>query len=104
MRLGGQQLRRFERLARSVSAPLDALLAPRALHEDAPHGFGRGGEEVAAAIPVFTTLANQAEICLMDESRGLERLPRRFVGQPVPRQPPQFLVDEWQELRRSFGI
>jgi len=40
----------------------------------------------------------------MDKGGGLERLTRRFVGQPVLRQPAQFLVDERQELRRSIGI
>jgi hypothetical protein len=40
----------------------------------------------------------------MDQSRGLERLPRGFVGQMVRSQSAQFFIYERQELRRRFRV
>jgi hypothetical protein len=68
----------------------EAVLAACVLDQDAAHGFGRSGEEGITAIPVLTApLADQAQISFVDERGGIERLPRRFVGQPA-----QPLVDE----------
>jgi hypothetical protein len=65
---------------------LEAVLAASVRDEDAVHGLGSGSEEVGAAIPVLTTtLADEAQVCLVDEGGRFERLPRRFVGHPVLR-------------------
>jgi hypothetical protein len=83
----------------------ESALAAGVLDEDAAHGLGRRGKEVAPAIPVLNaTFADQAQIRLMDEGRGLECLPPRFVGQPVRRQPAPLLVDKRQELRRGLRV
>jgi hypothetical protein len=50
------------------------------------------------------TVADQAQVGLVDEGRGLERLPRRFMSQLVRRQPAQFLVDQRQELRGGLRV
>jgi hypothetical protein len=49
-------------------------------------------------------LADQAQVCLVDEGRGLKRLARRFVGQPASGQLPQLFIDERQELRRGRRV
>ena len=63
--------------------PLDGrVLAAGVLDEDAAHGLGRGGEEVAAAVPVLRRVAaDQPEVRLVDQGRGLERLPGLLLGQ-----------------------
>ena len=66
-------------------AVLPAVLAPRRLNKDAPHGLGRGGEEVAAAVPVLDLFdIHQPEVRLMDQSCGLECLPGFLVGELLP--------------------
>ena len=69
------------------------------IDQDAAHGLGRGGEEVAAAVPVLGLLdVHESEVGLVDQGRGLERLPGRLVGQPLGRQLPQLVVDQGQQL------
>jgi hypothetical protein len=74
-------------------------LAAGILDEDTAHGLGGGEEEVAAAGPgpgLFRV--NQPQIGLMDQGRGLERLPGLFLGQLLGSQLAQFLVDQGQEF------
>src|SRR5262249_44671432 len=52
----------------------DPALAAGGLDEDAAHGLGRGGEEVAAARERL--VADEAQVRLVDQRRRLERLPR----------------------------
>jgi hypothetical protein len=43
--------------------------------EDAAHGFGAGGEEVAAAVPALPLLhVHQAQVGFVDQRGGLQRL------------------------------
>jgi hypothetical protein len=58
--------------------------APGVLDEDAAHGLGRRGEEVAAAVPPLGVVRTyQAEVGLMHQRRGLERLAGRLAGQKI---------------------
>jgi hypothetical protein len=81
------------------------MLAARVLDEDAAHGLGRGCEEVIAAVPVrFLVAADQAQVSLMDQRSGIERLPGRLVSQLPRGQAAQVVVDQRQELRRSVRV
>ena len=58
------------------AAPLLPGAAPGGLDEDAAHGLGRRGEEVAPAVPAAAGVAvDQAQVSLVDQGRGLEHLP-----------------------------
>src|SRR5262249_16125098 len=82
-----------------VAAALGTPLAAGAFDEDAAHGLGRGGEEVAAAVPLRRVgRADQAEVGLVDQGGGLEGLAGLLLRQLGPRQLPQFVVDEGQQL------
>jgi hypothetical protein len=65
----------------------DTFLSPGAFHEDAPHGFRSGREEVATALPGLvlgrgrTRAGHQAQVGLVHEGRGLKRMPRLLMGQ-----------------------
>jgi hypothetical protein len=60
---------------------------------------------MAAAIPVLPfAVADQAEVRLVDQGRGLQRLPRFLVGQPLGRQLPQFVIDQRQELAGGVPV
>ena len=58
-----------------------ALLAAGLLDQDAAHGLGGGGKEMAPAVPVSLRRADQPQVRLVDEGSGLQRLPRLFLGQ-----------------------
>jgi hypothetical protein len=61
-----------ERDALPATSMLQALLPPRALDQDATHRLSRGGEEMAAIVPVTCSLnIHQPEVGLMDEGRRL---------------------------------
>ncbi len=65
--------------------------------EDAAHGFGGRGEEMAAAIPLLCLLrVHQAEVGFVDQGRGLERLARPLLRQLPAGQFAQLLIDQRQ--------
>ena len=77
----------------------EAPLAAGAFDEDAPHGLGRGGEEVAAAVPVLGPVpTDQPQVGLVDQGRGLEGLAGLLLGQPRRGELAQLVVDERQQL------
>jgi hypothetical protein len=54
---------------------------------------------VARAVPELPAAGGyQAQVGLVDQGGGLERLPRLLAGQPVGRQPAQLVVDQGQQL------
>ena len=62
--------------ARSLAAVLPGLLAAGVLDQDPPHGLGRGGEEVAAALPALDPFrVDQSQVRLVNQGRRLESLP-----------------------------
>ena len=80
-----------------------AALPPAAtsgrLDQDAAHRLGRGGEEVAAAVPgAVLAVADEPEICVVNQRRGVQRLPRPLAGQPGCGEPPEFVVDQREEV------
>jgi hypothetical protein len=89
-----------------AQAPVfDALLPPGILDQDAAHGLGRGGEEMAATVPWLVCVApDQPQIRLVDQGGRLQRLPRLFVGQTLPRESAQLVVDQRQQLPRGVRI
>jgi hypothetical protein len=73
--------------------------------EDAAHGLGAGGEEVAARVPPLNGVSiHQSEVRFMDERRRLQGLSRLFSGQLRCRQFAQFVVDEWQQSARGAWV
>ena len=87
------------RSTRSRPPPaLTAGLAAGVLDEDAAHGLGRGGEEVAAAVPARVVRPDEPEVGLVDQGRGLERLARLLLRQPLGGELAQLVVDQRQEL------
>ena len=66
----GLELVEVEPLA--VAALFVRRLVPGPLHEDAAHGLGGRGEEVATAVPLLRLLGvHQAEVGLMDQRARL---------------------------------
>jgi hypothetical protein len=91
--------------ARVLAAGLEGSLMAGAFHDDAPHRLGRGGEEVATAVPALGRLrVHQPEISLVDEVGRLESLPRLFLRESLRRQPVELIIDQRQELIRGVWV
>ena len=60
---------------------------------------------MTAVVPgALRVVADQAQVRLMDQGRGIERLPRRLARQPLGREPPQLVVNLRQELARGLAV
>jgi hypothetical protein len=78
----------------------EAPFAPGSFHENAAHRFGRGGEEMAAAVPTVDAFSiHQAQISFVDERGGIKCLPGFLRGHPGCRESAQLGIDE----RQQFG-
>lgn len=89
----------------SIAAAFEASMATSSLDQDASHGPRRGTEKVAATLPLLPVIrAQKSQIRLMDESRGLQRIPSRFVGKTCSSQSAKFVVHERQQIRGGLGV
>ena len=78
---------------------------PGALDEDAAHGNGGGGEEVAAPVPAaIRAVAGEAQVGLVHEGGRLERQARRLPRDARTRQAAQLVVHLRQELGGGAGF
>jgi hypothetical protein len=69
------------------------------LDENSPHRFSSRGEEVAAAVPLWSLLGvDKSNVDFMNEGRGLQRLTGLFPREFPRRKLPQFVVDQWQQF------
>jgi hypothetical protein len=75
-----------------------------AIDQDATHGLGRGGEEVAAVLPPLFRRSGELYPSLMDQSRCLESLTGPFIGHLLRRQTAEFLVDDGEKFARGFWV
>ena len=83
----------------------EALLAPGAVDEDAAHGLGGGGEEVAPAVPaVVVRGADQPEVRLVDQGGGFECLAWGFGRHSRSRELPQLVVHEREQFGGRFAV
>src|ERR1043165_614315 len=90
-----------EGYASPISAMFLALLPPGGLHQNAPHGFGRGSKEMAAVFPARVICgSDKAQIGFMNERSCVKGVPRCFLRQPRRRQFAKFLVHQRQQLTR----
>src|SRR5262245_18221748 len=88
-----------------TAAALETALLLGAVDEEAAHGLGTGGEEVAAAVPVpFLSVPDQAQVGLVTQGCRLEGLAGPLAGQLLGGEPPQLLVDQWQELAGGVRV
>lgn len=75
------------------------------VNENAPHRFGRGGEEVGAVLEMSLAIrADEPQPGFVNERGGLQSLARGFAGHPVRGQSPQLIINQRQQLLRGLGI
>ena len=76
-----------------MSAALCGGLRPCRIDEDTPHNAGTDGEKVSAVLPFQFTDRRQPKIGLVDQRRGLKRVPGALLPHLVVGQAPQLIVD-----------
>src|SRR5258707_814240 len=80
------------------------LLATGVFDENTAHGFSGCAEEMRAAVPGLVLAAPEPQPGFMHQRRGLQRLARGFMGHFASGELAQFIIDQRQQLARSFGI
>jgi len=64
------------------------------VHQDPPHEVPRDSDEVRAVLPVHELAVNQAQVNLIDERGGLERMRRALPGHVMAGQTAQLVIDD----------
>jgi hypothetical protein len=90
-------LRGLELEAHLPLAALGRVASPRVVDEDLAHGAGGDAEEMRAVLPVDRAAADELEVGLVDEGRGLERVPRALVPEIGAGAAAQLVVHEREE-------
>jgi hypothetical protein len=85
-------------------AALDGPARTGALHEDLPHRQRGNGHEVGAVLEVSRALRGRADERLVDERRGLQRLPGTFASDVSGGNPPQLVVHERHQRADVAGV
>ena len=85
-------------------AAFDGQAAAGAIHEDAAHGLGGGGEEMLAPLPGALVGAGHLEPGFMHERGGLEGVLVRLARQPVRGDLAQLFIDERKQLAGGVRI
>ncbi len=70
----------------------------RRIHQNPPHQLRADGEEMGAVLPVHLLAAQQFQVGLVDQCRGLQGVAGALPEHVAPREAPQFLVDQGDEL------
>src|SRR4051794_27062111 len=77
-------------------------LAAGGVDQDDAHGLRGRGEEMTATGEL--AIADEPQVRLMDQGRGVERLARLLVRQPLGGQLAQLIVDQGQELLGDLRV
>ena len=80
------------------AASLETLLAPRSVHQNTAHRIGCGPKEVVSVVEIGEVLSQQADIGLVHQGRGLERVTGLFTGELLSGQQTQLLIHQRKQL------
>src|SRR6266568_542072 len=100
----GHEVSFLEADALLTAAVAEPPFAPGVFYQDTPHGFGRGGKEMAASLPVRLAIADEPQPGFMDQRSGLKRLAGGFLGHLMRRETAKFLIDQREQFRSGFGV
>ena len=76
----------------------------RVIDKDASHHLRRHREEMRAVLPRDTLRANQADICLVDERRGLQSMVATLAPQIRRCSPPQFAIHDGDQVFAGLHV
>ena len=72
--------------------------------QDPPHRLGRGSIEVAPTVPGGRGASDEAQVRLVDQGRGLERVVGALGRHPLGRGRPKLLVHDGKEIRGGLSV
>jgi hypothetical protein len=101
---GGDFIDVLERHPLRVIAAFRGAVPPRVIDQDAAHHLGGDPVEVRAASPVDIALFDEAQVCLVNECRRLQRVAGALVAKPARGDLAQFRVHEWQQAIERVPI
>ena len=90
--------------AHLIAATLGGSASPGALDENLSHGAGGDAEKVRPILPRQMRVLQQAEVDVMHERRGLERLAGTLTPEKAGGQAPQLVVDQRHQRRKRLLI
>jgi hypothetical protein len=89
---------------RRPGAALRGGVLARVVDEDLAHQLRGDAEKVGAALPARPALVDQTQVSLIDERRGLQRVPGPLAAQVAVRQLMQLTLDERQQTVEGIGV
>ena len=92
LRRDGQRL--IQRQMMGAAAAFGITPRARVIHQNQPHQLRRHCEEMRAILPAHRALPDQAQINLVDQRAGLQRVSGALPPQVAVRQAMQFLVNQ----------
>src|SRR5436309_7517185 len=72
------------------------------VHENSPHRFGGGDEEMPAAVELL--IADQSQIGFVNEGGGIEGVAGRFRCHPRGGEFSHLVVHEWEQVGGGLAI
>ena len=88
-----------------IASVLQARLAARVINQDPTHCLSRSAKKIGPVFPIpFPATPNQPKPGFMHEGGGLQSVAGRFVGHFCRRNMAKFLIYEWQQLFRGYGV
>ena len=84
-----------------IAAVLPSRLSAGLIDQDLAHGLCCRGKEMPPPIPSGILIPDETQVRLVDESCGLQRIPRRHLGHECVGEVAKLGVQKWQELGGS---
>lgn len=94
----------LERERDATGAPLFAFARPSMIDQNAPHGLGRNGKEVAPILGLQTLALRQSHVRLMDQRRCPERVAGVLRAQLRPRKGTKLFVNQGEQAVQRLGV
>jgi hypothetical protein len=88
----------------SRRAPLGSTLGPGVVDQNAPHGFGGGGEEVSPVLELDPPILAYPQISLVHKSGRLEGVPGILGTQPLLGDGSQVVVEDFEQRIGPTGV
>jgi hypothetical protein len=76
----------------------------RVVDQDVTHRLRGNAKKMSAVMKVFLFLFDQAQVRLMDQCGGLQRMSGVLLAHMTPRHLPQFVVDERHQLVERLTV
>jgi hypothetical protein len=74
------------------------------IHQNPAHQPRRHSKKLRPMLPVHLLLIHQTQICFIDQSRCLQRVPRPLPAHVTMRHLAEFLLDKWDQFVEATSL